>query len=97
MDEEELIVIRDTIEKMQKFNQTEILRIIYSNVGDEMNLAKNENHTGIYINLSLLNGDIIDKLKKYIEYVNTQEEYLNQIEQEKENFKNTYFTAETTG
>jgi hypothetical protein len=87
---EELNSIRNTIESMSKFNQVEILRILncYKNV------TLNENKYGIHINLSELPKETIYKLKNYINYVNTQEINLNKIEQQKENFKNIYFTKD---
>ena len=83
-----LINMRDQIEKMSKFNQIEILKILVSNP----KIVINENKYGIHINLSELNEETLNHLMEYIKYVNTQEAYLKSIEQEKENYKNTYFT-----
>jgi hypothetical protein len=82
--------IRDTLEKMSKFNQIEVLRIL--NAHQEVTL--NENKYGIHVNLTDLNMEIINELKKFISYVNAQEKTLHQIEQQKENFKNIYFTKD---
>jgi hypothetical protein len=79
--------IREKIEKMSKFNQIEVLRIL--NTHKEVTI--NENKYGIHINLTELSSGIIEELKVYINYVNTQEFELNQAEQEKENYKNIYF------
>ena len=87
----ELNYIRETIEKMNKFNQIEILRILLKYNKD---VTINENKYGIHINLSELKKEIIEELKLYINYVNTQENTLNQIENEKEIFKNKYFTKD---
>ncbi len=86
----ELNYIRETIENMNKFNQIEILRLL--NNHNEVTL--NENKYGIHINLSELPKDIIDKLNVYIKYVRTQEITLNSIEQQKEDYKNTYFSKD---
>jgi hypothetical protein len=86
----ELNFIRDSIENMNKFNQIEILRLLNKN----NNVTLNENKYGVHINLSELNKEMIDSLKVYINYVNTQEITLNKVEQQKENFKNTYFTKD---
>lgn len=79
--------IRDAIENMTKFNQIEVLRIIY--------LFKetiiNENKYGIHINLTELPTQILDKLTIYIDYVKTQEIQLSQVEKQKEDYKNNYF------
>jgi hypothetical protein len=79
--------IREKIEKMSKFNQIEVLRILHNH--NEVTI--NENKYGIHINLTELTPSIIEELKVYINYVNTQEFELNQAEQEKEIYKNTYF------
>jgi len=86
----ELNFIRDKIECMNKFNQIEVLRILHKH--SEVTL--NENKYGIHINLSELSKTILDELDSYIKYVNTQEIVLHEVEQEKENFKNIYFTKD---
>ena len=83
----ELNFVRDSIESMTKFNQIEILRILTKN----KNVTINENKYGIHINLSEVSKNIINDLKMYINYVNTQEIQLDQNEKQKENFKNIYF------
>jgi hypothetical protein len=84
----ELNQIRETIENMNKFNQIEILRIL--NKHSEVTL--NENKYGVHINLTELSHDIIEELVSYSIYVSKQEITLHQVEQQKETFKNTYFT-----
>jgi NTP pyrophosphatase (non-canonical NTP hydrolase) len=82
--------IRETIENMNKFNQVEVLRILNKN--DEVTI--NENKYGIHINLSELKNELLDEICVYINYVNTQEITLNMIEQQKEDYKNTYFSKD---
>ena len=79
--------IRESIENMSKFNQIEILRILTRH----KEVIINENKYGIHINLSDLSNDILDELLVYVNYVNTQEIELNNIEKQKESYKNTYF------
>ena len=79
--------IREQLEHMSKFNQIEVLRILTKN----KNTIINENKYGIHINLSELQNSVLNELMGYITYVNTQENYLNNAEQEKEKYKNTYF------
>lgn len=86
----ELNNIRDEIEKMSKFNQIEILKILTKH----KNITINENKYGIHINLSELPKNALDELVTYIKYVNAQEIYLNNAEKEKENYKNTFFTKD---
>jgi hypothetical protein len=72
---------------MSKFNQVEILRILtkYKDV------TINENKYGIHINLSDLSNNIFDELVAYINYVQVQETELNNIEKQKQDYKNSYF------
>ena len=86
----ELNYIRDSIENMNKFNQIEVLRIL----NNHKDVTINENKYGIHINLSELKKDILDEISVYINYVNTQEVTLHQVEKEKEDYKNTYFTKD---
>jgi len=86
----ELNYIRENIENMNKFNQIEALRILYKT--NEVTL--NENKYGVHINLSELNNEILEDLSNFIKYVNTQEKNLNSIEQQKESYRNTYFTKD---
>ena len=79
--------IRETIENMSKFNQIEVLRIL----SGHKDVIINENKYGIHINLSELRGQIIEDLLVYINYVNTQEIELNNIEKQKQDYKNNYF------
>jgi len=79
--------IREQIENMSKFNQVEVLRILTKN----NNVIINENKYGIHVNLSDIDNSILKELIMYIKYVNTQEIYLNNVEQEKEKYKNTFF------
>ena len=86
----ELDYIRETIENMNKFNQIEVLRIF----SRHSEVILNENKYGIHINLSELRKEIVDELNVYIKYVNTQELTLNSIEQQKEDYRNTYFAKD---
>jgi hypothetical protein len=85
-----LEVIRQKIESFPKFNQVEILRIL----SKDSTVTINENKYGIFINLTELPQDIIENLKNYINYVNTQEYNLNFLEKQKEEFKNIYFAKD---
>ena len=70
-----LNIIRETIEKMNKFNQIEVLKILMKH----NDIVINENKYGVHINLSEITPSIIDELSEYINYVNLQENYLNDI------------------
>uniref|UniRef100_A0A6C0I7D3 NET domain-containing protein n=1 Tax=viral metagenome TaxID=1070528 RepID=A0A6C0I7D3_9ZZZZ len=79
--------IRESIENMSKFNQIEVLRILTNH----KDVIINENKYGIHINLSELDPVILEELLVYIKYVNTQEIELNNVEKQKQDYKNNYF------
>jgi len=83
-----IIEIRDRIEALPKFNQIEILRLLRECHG----VTLNENKYGIHINMSDLPKAIIDKMAAYIFYVNSQELDLQEVELQKQEFKNTFFS-----
>ena len=86
----DLNFVRETIENMNKFNQLEVLRILSKH--NEVTL--NENNYGVHINLSELTTEVVDELSIYIKYVNAQELNLNCIEQQKNDYRNTYFSKD---
>ena len=79
--------IREAIENMSKFNQIEVLRVLTGH----KDVIINENKYGIHIILSELRPQIIEDLLVYINYVNAQEIELNNIEKQKQDYKNNYF------
>lgn len=83
----ELNYLRECIENMNKFNQVEVLRILHTN----KSVTLNENKYGTHINLSELKTEVLDELSNYIKYVNAQESTLNVVEQQKQDYVNTYF------
>jgi len=87
---EELNIIREKIESMPKFNQIEVLRIL----SKDNKITLNENKYGVLVNMTDFEDEVIEKLKSYISYVNTQESNLNEVEVQKENFKNIYFVKD---
>jgi hypothetical protein len=86
----ELNYLRESIESMNKFNQLEVLRIF----NKRKDITLNENKYGIHINLSELKKEALDELSIYVKYVNTQESSLNFVEQQKEDYRNIYFTKD---
>ena len=73
---------------MSKLHQIEILKILTKN-----SLIKlNENKSGVYVNLSFLPQNTITELKMCIQYIQTQEYSLNDLEVQKDEFKNSFFS-----
>jgi len=66
----------------------EILRIF-----DNNNTTLNENNNGTFINLTELDNSVIEKITKYINYVNEQENELTEVENEKDRIQNKFFNG----
>jgi len=75
----ELQNLKENIERMPKFHQIEILRILSAS----NKVCLNENSNGTFVNLTEQSEDIINELKKYAKYVNEQQLQLSIIENEK--------------
>jgi len=75
--------IKNRIEKMDKIHHIEILKILkkYNKV------RLNENKSGVFVNMTFLNKEIIDEIVRYLDYVNEQEQYINVVENLQENLK----------
>tara|TARA_Y100000992_G_scaffold248595_1_gene180233 strand:- start:4163 stop:4465 length:303 start_codon:yes stop_codon:yes gene_type:complete len=78
---------RKEIEKMNKFHQIEILKILK----ESDTITLNENNYGTFINMRDIPEEILDKIQYHIEYVNEQEINLKNIENQKDSLKNAYF------
>jgi hypothetical protein len=79
--------LKDKIESVNIFHQVEILRIFNDN-----NVCITENKNGIFINLTYVDSAILDKVYKYLNYVNKQEDQLNEIEEEKQKIASSFFS-----
>lgn len=83
---QDLEFLKEKIESLNKKHQIEILKIFLEN-----DIKVNENKSGIFINMSYLETGILEKVGKYLSYIQEQETNLNSLETQKEQFKNTYF------
>ena len=89
MNIEELNLIKGEIEKMDKKNHIQILRLLkkYSQI------TLNENNNGTFINLTELDNNIIKEIQKYIKYIEVQKEFLDRDEEKKNNLENKFFKS----
>ena len=78
-----LETMKNTIERMNKIQHVEVLKIFKK----FPQIKLNENRNGVYINLSYLPQDSICELTRYIEYVEAQETNLETMEARKEEYK----------
>lgn len=86
----ELEQLKIRVEKLEKDQQIEILRIL----NEDQKVKLNENKSGVYVNLSFLPEDTMIKIKTYLNYISEQEKILRMTENKKENFVKTYFDDE---
>ena len=82
-----LNTLKENIERLNKFHQIEILKILKE--GESCTL--NENKNGVFINLTSVSEKTIIQMERYLEYVKKQEEQLNDVEQQKDILSNTFF------
>lgn len=85
----DLNTIKDKIEGLSKNHQLEILSILKNTTGVKLN----ENKNGVFVNMSFLSRETLVELEKYVKYVCDQEKTLNDLEIQKQDFKNTFFTS----
>ena len=81
-----LKTLQEKIELLSKFNQIEILKILHKN-----SVMISENKYGCHINLTETSIEVIQEMENYLKHVSNQELDLNQIEKQKQEFKNNYF------
>jgi hypothetical protein len=79
--------LKERIERMEKYHQIEILRIL-SNFTE---VKTNENNNGTFVNLTELSAEIIKDLERYADYVDEQQKLLKKVEKEKEVIEQTFF------
>ena len=83
---DELEKLRKIIENLNNSHHLEIAKIFKSN-----NIKLTENNNGIFINLNKIPCNVIEEIKKYIEFIKTQEKLINIDESKKETLENIYF------
>jgi len=84
--------LKDAIEKLDKTNHLEVLKLLKKHT----QVVLNENKSGTYINLTYLSDDIVDELDNYMKYITDQELTINEIENQKTDVKNEFFTTVST-
>ena len=81
-----IITLRDKIQELEKFHQIVIFRILKTH---DVNYTENRN--GIFVNMNELDNNIINNIEKYLHYVSTQQNQLDVVEQQKEQYKLSFF------
>ena len=85
-----VLELKKKIENLDEIHHKKILEIFLNN-----NIHVSENRNGCFINISNLDNAIINKLNNYINYIDAQEEDLNDIEQKKKELSKDYFKKQS--
>ena len=83
---DKLISIRDQIEKLDKRQHIEIVKII-----QKYNINFTENRNGIFLNMKDLTKICIKELNNYLSYIDFQQKQLNSAEKIKKTYVNNFF------
>ena len=83
----ELENLKSKIEALSKEHHITILKILKKTMNN-----LNENKNGVFINLTEVSSDILDELKNYCKYIDTQEKKLDKIENNQKEIESNYFT-----
>ena len=86
MNNEEKVQLRDEIEKLDKINHLEILKIFKKH-----NISFSENKNGSFINLNFVDDFILSEIKEYILYLQKQESLINEFEVQKKEYVEEFF------
>ena len=78
--------IKEEIEKMDKSSHLEVFNIL-----ENEKIPYNSNMNGVFVNLSLINKNILKRLEDYIEYKKKQKLFLNKHKDIKEEYKKKFF------
>lgn len=76
-------ILKKNIESLNKKEHVEILKILLKH-----SCKINENKSGIFVNMSYLNEEVINEINKYMQYIKDQETSLLTVEYQKQEFKN---------
>ena len=79
--------MKEKIEAYPKNYQIEIGKLFLEN---KVNL--NENQNGMFVNLSQLSPEILQKIISFMEYADAQETTLSSVEHTKDGLKDIYFS-----
>jgi len=84
--------IRQKVESLGKNHQLEVLRILKNSPGIKIN----ENKSGVFVNLSFLPEETIGNIRRYMQYIQEQENTLQMIESQKIAFITEFFGEEAS-
>jgi len=79
--------LKERIEKLPKERHIEILKFL----SKHNSVVMNENKSGVFINLTILEEAPLKELNDYMNYIDEQEENLKTVEYQKKEFEDNYF------
>jgi hypothetical protein len=83
---ENLQELRDNIEKLEKHQHLQIVKIIKKN-----KIEFTENRNGIFLNMKDLNKNAIGEITQYLKYIDIQQKHLDNDEKIKKTYVNNFF------
>ena len=83
---EDLTVLRDNIENLEKHQHLHIVKIIQKN-----NIDFTENRNGIFFYMKDLNKQTIKEILQYLKYIDIQQKQLDTDENIKKTYANDFF------
>jgi hypothetical protein len=83
--------LKNRIEKMTKHHQIEVLRLLMK----FDNVNKNSNNNGTFVNLSKQSEEVIKALEEYADYVDEQQQDINDVEKLKSEIEKDFFNEKS--
>ena len=81
--------IKEKIEVLTKQHQIELLRILST----IPSISISENNNGVFINLTQQNDLVFEKIERFLEYVNLQQNSLTMLEQRQDDIEIEFFSS----
>jgi len=82
----QLVRIKEEIELLNKSRQIEVLKVFLNK-----DISATENNNGVFINLSMVNNEIIEEIEKKLGYFKEQDSTLEEMELIKQEFQDSFF------
>jgi hypothetical protein len=84
-----VVHLRDRVESLPKNYHKDIARILL-----EHNTTYDENKNGMFINLSTVSQDVLEKIARFVSYVDLQQETIMTGETERKDLQTQFFPKE---
>jgi len=78
--------LRDRVEGLPRLHHKDIARIFL-----EHNITYDENKNGMFVNLSNVPQDVLEKVARFVAYIDLQQETINTGETERKDLKSQFF------